>query len=151
MLDSLVSERTSREVWWLHAARCGAEHAFAGDARGLVARLPHRHLHVRYSSPAPDDALGDYDATGHLSADLMAELGIPREAEFFLCGPPGFMTDLSAGLITWGVAPVRSTPSVSGLRTFGLRRWCPAARAAPRTSPQAQRAPAPRSPSRARA
>jgi ferredoxin-NADP reductase len=108
MLDSLASERTNREVWWLHAARCGAEHAFAGDARALVARLPHGHLHVRYSRPAPGDALGrDYDVTGHLSADLMAELGVTRDAEFFLCGPPGFMTDLSAGLIAWGVAPIR--------------------------------------------
>jgi ferredoxin-NADP reductase/MOSC domain-containing protein YiiM len=108
MLDSLVSESTSREVWWLHAARCGAEHAFAGDARLLVARLARGHLHVRYSRPAPGDALGrDYDAPGHLSADAVAELGVPRESDFFLCGPPGFMTDVSAGLIAWGVAPAR--------------------------------------------
>jgi ferredoxin-NADP reductase/MOSC domain-containing protein YiiM len=108
MLDSLASERTTREVWWLHAARCGAEHAFAGDARALVARIRHGHLHVRYSRPAPGDALGrDYHASGRLSAHVLAELGVPRESEFFLCGPPGFMTDLSAGLIAWGAAPAR--------------------------------------------
>jgi ferredoxin-NADP reductase/MOSC domain-containing protein YiiM len=115
MLDSLARNGTSREVWWLHAARCRAEHPFSGDARALVARLSRGHLHVRYSKPAPDDALGrDYDAPGHLSADVVAELGVPRDAEFFLCGPPGFMTDLSAGLIAWGVAPARVHTEVFG-------------------------------------
>ena len=108
MLDSLASESTSREVWWLHGARCGAEHAFVGDARELVTRLSNGHRHVRYSRPAPGDVLGrDYDAPGHLSADVVAELGVPRESEFFLCGPPGFLTDLFAGLIAWGVTAAR--------------------------------------------
>jgi len=115
ILDALAAEGTSREVWWLHGARCGAEHAFARDARALVARLPRGHLHVRYSKPAPGDVLGrDYDAPGRLSADALAELGVPREADFFLCGPPGFMTDLLAGLIAWGVAPARIHTEVFG-------------------------------------
>ncbi|MGH3262188.1 MAG: 2Fe-2S iron-sulfur cluster-binding protein [Trebonia sp.] len=108
ILDALVAGRSTREVWWLHGARCGAEHAFGPEARTLVGRLPHGHLHVRYSRPEPVDEIGlRYDAPGHLSAELPAGLGIPREAEFFICGPGGFISDLSAGLIAWGVQPTR--------------------------------------------
>jgi ferredoxin-NADP reductase/MOSC domain-containing protein YiiM len=115
ILDSLVVQRSTREIWWLHTARSGDEHAFASEARALVARLPHGRLHVRYSQPAPRDEIGrDYDARGRLSADLLAELGVPREAEFFLCGPSGFMNDLSAGLMAWGVAPERVHTEVFG-------------------------------------
>jgi ferredoxin len=120
MLDSLVSERTSREVWWLHAARCGAEHAFAGEARALIARLRHGHLHVRYSRPAPGDALGrDCDAPGHLSVDAVAPRAGRRAPEFFLCGPPGFMSELLAGLIAWGRAGARTHRAFRTLRRSG--------------------------------
>jgi ferredoxin-NADP reductase/MOSC domain-containing protein YiiM len=108
ILDWLVRERSPREVWWLHGARCGAEHAFASEAKTLVVRLPHGHLHVRYSRPSPDDQLGrDYDAAGRLRADVLACLGVPREAEFYLCGPSGFMRELTSGLMAWGVQPER--------------------------------------------
>jgi ferredoxin len=38
-----------------------------------------------------------------LSLDLLHELGIPRDADFYLCGPPGFLDDLQKGLAAWGI------------------------------------------------
>ena len=32
--------RSTRQVWWVHGARDGAEHPFAAEARGLLAQLP---------------------------------------------------------------------------------------------------------------
>jgi ferredoxin-NADP reductase len=44
-----------------------------------------------------EDVLGrDYQSAGRLSAAVLAELGLPREAEAYICGPAEFMTDVAA-------------------------------------------------------
>jgi ferredoxin-NADP reductase/ferredoxin len=94
----------TRPVWWLHSARDRAHHSFAREADDLLAGLGASHRCVIYSRPAPEDVTGrDFDRTGHLSIDLLHELGIPQEADFYLCGPPGFLEDFQAGLAAWGV------------------------------------------------
>ena len=75
MLHALALERSEREIWWLYAARSGAEHPFAAEARALLASLPHARSHVWYSRPGAADVAGrDYDTAGRLSAALLAEL-----------------------------------------------------------------------------
>ena len=106
MLDALRIARADREVWWIHGARNGAQHAFADEVRGHVAALPRARAHVRYSRPAPSDVPGrDYDAEGRVTLAVLRDLGVPRAARFFLCGPPAWMRDLAGDLLTWGVAP----------------------------------------------
>jgi ferredoxin len=74
----------------------------------LLAALPHGHHYIRYSSPDPKDRQGvDFDAPGHLDVDALRTLEVPRTADFFLCGPPGFITSLTAGLAAWGIAAGR--------------------------------------------
>jgi ferredoxin-NADP reductase/MOSC domain-containing protein YiiM len=94
-----------REVWWIHGARDGSHHAFAKEARNLVTSLKLSHSSILYSRPGPDDRLGkDYDATGHLDVSYLQQLGVPREADFHLCGPSGFLTDMKSALGQWSVA-----------------------------------------------
>ena len=63
MLHALAAETSTREVWWLHGARNGREHAFAAEVRGLLAGLAHHHSHVCYSAPDPGDRLDvDFDS-----------------------------------------------------------------------------------------
>ncbi|WP_441235284.1 MOSC domain-containing protein [Bradyrhizobium sp. 930_D9_N1_4] len=108
MLHTLAAEATTREVWWLHGTRNGRDHAFATEARDLLTGLAHPHRHVCYSAPDPNDRPGlDYDSTGHLDSQLLERLGIPRDGDFYLCGPAAFMSDLTRGLATFGVAPDR--------------------------------------------
>ena len=91
-------------VWWLHAARDRAHHAFAQEAHDLLAALRPPRRCVTYSRPAPGDRLGqDFDRAGHLSPALLRELGVPQDADFYLCGPPGFLADFQKGLAEWGV------------------------------------------------
>ena len=40
----------------------------------------------------------DFDATGHLSRSVFDEVGIPREADVYLCGPDRFMADMKEAL-----------------------------------------------------
>jgi ferredoxin-NADP reductase/MOSC domain-containing protein YiiM len=115
MLGALAQTRSERAVWWVHGARSGAEHSFAAEARELLSQLPAAHSHVRYSRPEPEDRQGlDYDAAGRIDLDALLELGIPRESEFFLCGPAPFLRDLTAGLLGWGVEPARLHREVFG-------------------------------------
>ncbi len=105
MLHELAAEAPPREVWWLYGARRGREHPFAQEARTLLKTLAHGHSHIRYSAPDPEDRLGvDFDARGHLDRGALQELGVPRNAGFYICGPSAFINDLTAGLAAWGIA-----------------------------------------------
>ena len=105
MLHALAAGRSSRQVWWLHGARDRGEHPFAEEVRAALKELAGAHSHVCYSAPGPGDRIGvDYDARGHLGAAVLVELGVPRDADFYMCGPAVFMADLSAGLAGLGVS-----------------------------------------------
>jgi ferredoxin-NADP reductase/MOSC domain-containing protein YiiM len=108
MLHTLAAEASLREVWWLHGARNGRDHAFAEEAGTLVKALTHGHSHIRYSSPDPWDRPGvDFDARGRLDIAALRQLELPRDADFFICGPSAFMSDLTAGLAAWRIAKGR--------------------------------------------
>jgi ferredoxin-NADP reductase len=108
MLHALAADASPREVWWLHGARDGRSHAFAAEVPQLSGKLPRARCRVWYSRPTADDHAGqNYDAAGRLDARALDELGVPRDGDFYLCGPPSFLDDLRAGLAAWGVAPDR--------------------------------------------
>jgi len=108
MLHALATEHAGRTVWWLHGARSGRELAFAAEARGLLAALANVHVHVCFSRPDQTDVEGrDFDAVGRLSAALLTELELPRDAEAYLCGPGPFMDEISAGLAAIGLDAAR--------------------------------------------
>ena len=105
MLHALAAEKSPREVWWLYGARRGREHPFAQEVRTLLKTLAHGHSHIRYSAPDPEDRPGvDFDARGRLDMGVLRELGVPRNAGFYICGPSAFINDLTAGLTAWGIA-----------------------------------------------
>jgi ferredoxin len=49
----------------------------------------------------------DFDAAGHLSRSVFDEVGIPRAADVYLCGPTGFMADMKEALAAFDVASER--------------------------------------------
>ena len=115
MLHALAAGASPRQVWWLYGARNQDEHPFAQESRGLVQALPHSRSRILYSRPAPDDRLDlEFTATGHLGIPVLDELGVPRDADFYLCGPSIFLQDLSAGLAAWGVATDRVHMEIFG-------------------------------------
>jgi ferredoxin-NADP reductase len=108
MLQALVATRSTRAVWWLHGARDRQHHPFATEARRLVHALPNGRSYVCYSSPGPHDRMTeDYDATGHLSQLAFDAVGVPREAEVYICGPTRFMAAMKEAVAAVGVAPER--------------------------------------------
>ena len=108
MLHALAAEASTREIWWLYGTRNAREHPFAEETRGLLVALAHHHSHVCYSSPNPGDRLNvDFDASGRLKRSVLQELDLPRDGDFYICGPSAFMSDLTAGLVAIGVAQDR--------------------------------------------
>lgn len=105
MLHALAATASPREIWWLHGARNAREHPFAREAQTLLATLAHGHRHIRYSAPDPGDRPGvDFDSVGRLDMAALRELDVPRDADFFVCGPSAFIGDMTAGLAAWGIA-----------------------------------------------
>jgi ferredoxin-NADP reductase/MOSC domain-containing protein YiiM/ferredoxin len=115
MLHSLAAEISTREVWWLFGARNGEDHPFAEETRNLVKALPRGKSFIAYSRPGPRDRPGvDFDASGRLTAEVLEKLGVPRAADFYLCGPAPFLQDLSNGLMAWGVSDNRVHTEIFG-------------------------------------
>jgi ferredoxin-NADP reductase/MOSC domain-containing protein YiiM len=115
MLHALAAQASPREVWWLFGARNRDEHPFGQESRRLLQTLPHSRSYILYSRSGPQDRLGlDFDAAGHLSVAVLKEIAVPREADFYLCGPPAFLQDLTSGLADWGVTTERVHTEIFG-------------------------------------
>jgi ferredoxin-NADP reductase len=130
MLHALAATGSGREVWWVQGARDRQNHPFAEESRRLLQTLARGQSHVLYSQPAVTDRPGqDYDGAGRVGMALLAQLGVPRDADFYLCGPVGFMKELTTGLAGWNVPARRlhteifagSEPSTPGLLAVARR------------------------------
>ena len=108
MLYALAAARSTRQVLWLHAARDRQHHPFAAEARGLLRALTHGRSYVCYSRPDSGDkhwrGFRCYRPPVAIGA---REVGVPREADIYLCGPTRFMADMKVALAGLGVAPER--------------------------------------------
>jgi ferredoxin-NADP reductase/ferredoxin len=115
MLRSLASTASRREIWWIYGARNRAGHPFAKESRGLLETLVNSRSHIVYSKPDPEDKPGvDYDSVGHVDTPLLDRLAVARHADFYLCGQPSFLKQLTAGLRRWGTDSTRIHAEVFG-------------------------------------
>ncbi|WP_326609777.1 MOSC and FAD-binding oxidoreductase domain-containing protein [Streptomyces scopuliridis] len=122
MLHQLAREHSSRAVWWVHTARDPGQHAFAEEALQLLARLPHTHAVIYYTAPdytAPDLAVtGEPCVThGRMTSEDIRKLGIPADAHAYLCGPTGFMSDVTSALQPAGLSGSHIHTEVFGALT----------------------------------
>ena len=106
MLHALAAARSTRQIMWLHTARDGQHHPFAGEVRRLVRGLTNGHSYVCYTRADSSDKAGeDFNATAHFSRAVFDELGLPRDADVYLCGPNRFMAEMKEALTALGMAP----------------------------------------------
>ncbi|MBD1867390.1 MOSC domain-containing protein [Cyanobacteria bacterium FACHB-471] len=115
MLHALAAQASVRPVWWIFGARNRKDHPFAQEVRDLLAKLPNARNYVQYSQPDSTDQLGsDFNAAGRLTATVLKALELPLESDFYLCGPPAFLADFTAGLADRGVVRDRIHTEVFG-------------------------------------
>jgi ferredoxin-NADP reductase/MOSC domain-containing protein YiiM len=134
MLHALAAARSTRQVFWLHGARDREHHPFAAEVRRLMLAFPNSRSYVCYSRPGSNYRMGeDSDGTGHLSRSVFDEVGLPREADVYICGPTRFMAEVNEALALLGVPPNRirlelfngsesMTPGVAGASTRAPHR-----------------------------
>ncbi|MEU3612254.1 MOSC and FAD-binding oxidoreductase domain-containing protein [Streptomyces sp. NPDC006872] len=106
MLHRLAATRDPRPVWWIHTAHDRAHHVFADETRTLLAQLPDAHAYVYYTreAPHPDEP---HIIQGRPTAASLEAMGIPTDANAYLCGPPAFMDEVGGFLREYGLRPER--------------------------------------------
>jgi len=115
MLHALARGNSPREVWWLFGARNRKDHPFAEESRSLVKRLARGKSHIWYSRPGPEDRPGEhFDSPGRIAGDALEKLGVPLDADFYLCGPSAFLKDVTSGLAALGVSGERVHEEIFG-------------------------------------
>jgi len=108
MLHALAAASSARQVMWLHTARDGQHHPFAREVRRLIRALTNARCYVCYTRVGSIDKTSeDFNAAGRFSRSVLDELGLPRDADVYLCGPTRFMGDMKEALVALGVAPER--------------------------------------------
>jgi ferredoxin-NADP reductase/MOSC domain-containing protein YiiM len=107
MLHRLASERSRREVWWVHTTHDADSHAFSAEVADLLVRLPAAHSLVYYTAPAQPLAAGPGVRAGRLTPEVISGLGLPADANAYVCGPEAFMDDVTAALAGAGIAGAR--------------------------------------------
>jgi ferredoxin-NADP reductase/MOSC domain-containing protein YiiM len=104
MLHALAAERSTRQVWWIYAARDRASHPFADESRSLLEQLSRQRSYVVYSRPAATDRPEiDFNISGRIDTALLERIGVSSQSEFYLCGPSSFLQNMRQGLQRWGV------------------------------------------------
>ncbi|WP_136657741.1 pyridoxamine 5'-phosphate oxidase family protein [Nitratireductor sp. XY-223] len=104
MLHALAEHAGDRPVHFVHGARDGAHHPFAEEVRALASKHPNVSVRVVYSRPRDKDLAGrDYDDEGHIDAGMLAALTDARAAQYLICGPMGFLADVTDGLVRRGI------------------------------------------------
>jgi len=108
MLHALAAANSTPPVLWLHTARDRQHHPFAAEVRRLMLALTNGRSFVCYTRSGSSDKTGDdFNAKGRFSQLVFDEVGLPRDADVYLCGPTRFMADMKEALTALGVSPNR--------------------------------------------
>lgn len=100
MLQTLRPDQ-SPQVYWLHACRNQTVHAFKKDVYKIAETIPNMQQYIFY------DALTEKDKKEGViqgPLDLNKIDLIPKESQYYICGPAGFIAQQHNILINKGVA-----------------------------------------------
>lgn len=99
MWNDVKNRQPNRHVTFIHAARNGKVHAFKKEMEESVPGV----AHIIYENPDDQDLLeGLFTRKGYIDFEWLKETA-PKEADFYFCGPTGFMKAVYGILQDWGV------------------------------------------------
>lgn len=108
MLEAFVARHRAADLQFIHCTRSARTQAFGAHVRALAdahGKVRTTFLHTR---PGLEEVAGrDFDIAGHLTLEWLTAHTPLSEAEYFLCGPPGFLQTFVPGLASVGVPPQR--------------------------------------------
>jgi len=104
MLQTLITQGPTREIWFFYGVRNRAEHAMKEELAAIAREHPDVHMHICYSKPDPDSNVGsDYHHEGRVSVDLFRKVLPSNNFDYYICGPGPLMQSITEGLKDWGV------------------------------------------------
>lgn len=108
MLHSAAKQTPRRPIWFVHGTQNSATHALAAEVEARIAALKNGHLHLFYSAPKSIDMMepGRLEPGWITAGDLLG-LGAGPAADYMLCGPAAFMSEIQRGLESAGIPSQR--------------------------------------------
>ena len=99
MLRHLAINHASRSLLFMHGSRNRKSHALSDEMETLIKGNPNFDRHIAYSDPLPEDRIGEnYDSDGRLTEGVLAAHWQGPCADYYLCGPEGFVSDIHTAL-----------------------------------------------------
>lgn len=115
MASTLIAEGSQRDVRFVHACRSGAVHAFRDWLNDTVREHANVKRTVLYERVGPNDRAGiDHDLEGRLTPERVQQYALVPDADYYICGPIGFMKTQRDALVALGVAPERVNTEIFG-------------------------------------
>ena len=103
MLETLTDHQAP--ITWVHAAENGHHHPFKQHVNSLVNDNEKASSYVWYNEPTESDELGkDYQFKGLVNLDEIEVAMKQPNAQFYFCGPVGFMQYVAKQLLELGVS-----------------------------------------------
>lgn len=108
MLEELSTENPLRSVHFLYSTQNKAAYPLRETVDAVMKGLPQGAKAVFFTKPGPDDHLGqDFDASGRITPANIRNFCQDPDADFYICGPTSFMTDITSALRQIGVIEPR--------------------------------------------
>lgn len=102
MLNALASSGSPRTVILLYAVQNEKEKIMTALFDSLEKAIRHLTIYCFYTEP-PGKALSANERHGYINISAMSDLGIPWDADFYVCGPPPMMKAIVPDLEKQGV------------------------------------------------
>ena len=107
MLHAALTDTPQRPVTFIHAAHNRVAHAFGPEVRALAAQHPQLRTLVFYTDVQDTDQLGlPSHQAGFITAATLKP-ALPLDADYYFCGPTGFMATVEGILDELGVPVTR--------------------------------------------
>jgi nitric oxide dioxygenase len=97
MLQALAQQKGTQPVLFVHATTQRSHHAFGYETRALASNHPNIRAIIYYENADQSDILGHhYDLLGRLSLETLQPHLPTQPADYYYCGPIGFMNATEA-------------------------------------------------------
>lgn len=104
MLETVLTRQPSRQVVYIHAAKCGSQQAMREHIHELTAKHPQLSSYIIYESPEQEDQC---HKTGYIDLEFLQKTTDPG-SDFYFCGPVPFMRAVYSHLKAMGVPAERT-------------------------------------------
>ena len=111
MLNTLVQRNAVRPITWIHGARSAQVRAFTEHVKSVA--QAHKNLKVTLFEDHPEEGEvegKEFDKRGVVDIDQVDSGSLflgDQSAQYYICGPEGFMNKTEKDLIAKGVDPSR--------------------------------------------